>query len=1061
MKGNKIGINFFIIPFFMVFVSCSEDSDNTKHTYVVITSNDMINGENKFTYQIEGTCRGRSKKVEVMLTDTSGNSVIPRISPVCNEKGKWITQVDTSELAEGNIIVTATHNDFINRSYFTNAKIFKDTIPINLTINSLGNILAKSEEHYGISGSCTEDGHNVIVYLKEKEGVNQTDSETIACSQSSWETAFDTRNLAQGDVSIIANHQDRNGDFLEKSVDIIKDIEIPVFEIQNVENITAALQNVYDLNGTCSENNEHVMIKLTDSKDIPLELSPVPQPRCELGLWSGSVNVATLKDGDITLTVTHGDKTGNVVSKIINIEKDVEVPFLTINNPQHIFPNTLMNYALDGVCSENDTNVSVSISDSGNNSMEITFAVPCLEGRWQATNLNVSELNSGEVTITVSQLDHFQNLGMASTTIRKNDSALAITVNSPSPINIKNNEGYSLGGGCVPDGGEINAEIGGNSPVNSPVCEGGIWSANFNLKDLSESNSILITVDYHYNGGENHAEQQRFTIMKDIESPSLTLNNLLEIDRIIDSSYNLSGSCSENDNIVEIVVGNISAQTDCENLTWEKSLDVSNLNEGAVIVGITHRDDANNSFVIEREVNRDNSVIIKIPESPHIDSSNKFNYDLSGQCSEEGSEVNVSIGGVSPNIHPTCNNFEWNIDDLNVSTLNDGIVDITVTHGNSTATTSVQSGCYSDGEEAGTEADPIIVCNYENLKNINNGRHKYYILGANIDASDSWSEGEASCAAYDGMTVPSENPCLGMSPIGRFTGTFNGDDFQINNLYMRKEDESVGLFSELGGSGTVKNLNLRNVMLINTSTPDNYPSVGGIAGIVGSEAIIESCSLTGKVSGLSDAGGLAGFFEGTILNSYVDATIEGAIVGVLVGYSYSGVITNSYARGVAKGNNSNDSIAGGLVATIKFDSVIRNSYADVNVEEANIMGGLVGESEDSRIFSCYATGEVEAGTGNVGGLVGNAAAVDANSAVSTSFWDSQETGQTNSAIGGSGLSTTQMKISCTLGGSNGVCALGTAFTFSANSYPKVKQCTSGCNEDLAIFSSNLLGGQTP
>ena len=79
--------------------------------------------------------------------------------------------------------------------------------------------------------------------------------------------------------------------------------------------------------------------------------------------------------------------------------------------------------------------------------------------------------------------------------------------------------------------------------------------------------------------------------------------------------------------------------------------------------------------------------------------------------------------------------------------------------------------------------NPIVICDYAGLKNIQSGLNKHYVLGRDIDARASWSEGEdingQPCTPYDGnkTTELTEDFCSGMTPLaigtlGRFHRTF-------------------------------------------------------------------------------------------------------------------------------------------------------------------------------------------------------------------------------------------------------------------------------------------------
>ena len=109
-------------------------------------------------------------------------------------------------------------------------------------------------------------------------------------------------------------------------------------------------------------------------------------------------------------------------------------------------------------------------------------------------------------------------------------------------------------------------------------------------------------------------------------------------------------------------------------------------------------------------------------------------------------------------------------------------------------------------------------------------------------------------------------------------------------------------------------------------------------------------------------------------------------------------------------------------------------------------------------------------TGSAGGFVGGSISSDPPSPSANNFWDTERTGQASSAthanMTSTGLTTAQMQSDCA--GSNSsddICSLGSAFVFSAGSYPKLKKCTT-CEAgpilsflvSLLMDSKNLLVG---
>ena len=307
--------------------------------------------------------------------------------------------------------------------------------------------------------------------------------------------------------------------------------------------------------------------------------------------------------------------------------------------------------------------------------------------------------------------------------------------------------------------------------------------------------------------------------------------------------------------------------------------------------------------------------------------------------------------------------------------------------------------CRPAGE--GTKASPYLILTYEGLKGMRNNLTAHYRLGANIDASPSWSEGEAGCAAYEGDgELPASSPCTGWVPVGdnstdnnttRFTGSLDGGGYTINDLYVYVKVTSGtaygGLFGYTGRGAEIKNVGLTDVYVdVSSSSSNSY--AGGLVGRNNSGTIMNSYAI-GDVeadsnSGTSYGGGLVGYNDaGTISNSYArsDVTVSDSSAsdgGGLAGWN-NGTIVNSYATGQVSSASNNVAISyGGLVGYNR--GTISNSYAtgNVNVSTSGTSncqsGGLVGQN-DGAVSNSYAIGDVTISSvtttnSSAGGLVG-------------------------------------------------------------------------------------------
>jgi hypothetical protein len=244
----------------------------------------------------------------------------------------------------------------------------------------------------------------------------------------------------------------------------------------------------------------------------------------------------------------------------------------------------------------------------------------------------------------------------------------------------------------------------------------------------------------------------------------------------------------------------------------------------------------------------------------------------------------------------------------------------------------------------GTQDNPYIITNVDELVNVKYDLGAYYKLGSDIDLNG-----------------------INWTPIGnsnaQFTGNFDGDGYSIENLSMNNSGVNVNaLFGYIKGA-TIKNVVMKDTNILG----GDY--AGALVANASETSTIDGClAIDGTVSGGNYAGGLVGY--GTTLNisnssSTVTVTGTGDNVGGLVG-SLGGNITNCYTIGdvTSDGNN-----VGGIVGNITGS--ITSSYANGNVTSnaANSVGGIAGVLQGP-IVQSYSTGTIS-GVNNVGGLVGN------------------------------------------------------------------------------------------
>jgi hypothetical protein len=258
---------------------------------------------------------------------------------------------------------------------------------------------------------------------------------------------------------------------------------------------------------------------------------------------------------------------------------------------------------------------------------------------------------------------------------------------------------------------------------------------------------------------------------------------------------------------------------------------------------------------------------------------------------------------------------------------------------------------------AGEPSDPYRISRPEELNSIG---HNPRLMGAHFALVN-----DIDLGSIDFYIIGSE-----LSP---FSGSFDGNGHAVSHLTLKGEGP-LGMFAQLASGAEVKDLGV-----VDANITGSWDYVGGLVGSNGSwdwatpGGTIMNCYSTGAASGEYYVGGLVGFNDGTVTQCYSGGAVDGnAAVGGLVGLNgYRGTVIQCYCSAAVSGSYDVGGLAGG-------------SY----------YGG--------QVAYCYSIGVVS-GKGRAGGLVGDGY-VDS---ITSSFWDTQTSGQATSA-GGIGKTTAEM-----------------------------------------------------
>ena len=196
------------------------------------------------------------------------------------------------------------------------------------------------------------------------------------------------------------------------------------------------------------------------------------------------------------------------------------------------------------------------------------------------------------------------------------------------------------------------------------------------------------------------------------------------------------------------------------------------------------------------------------------------------------------------------------------------------------------------------------------------------------------------------------------TPLGAFTGTFDGDNHTIYNLNLTTAS-SAGLFSSVENGAVVENVKFANAVVNGA-----FDNVGLVAGV--NRGTVGKCEVLSADITNTSATGYTGAIVGSNLYDITTAMVNmcsataritaNGNAGGLVGYNKSSIVLNS--RAIINEFNASDAnaVLGGLVGvnestyvaadTTYYASAIKNAYAVLNAVtgQTATIGAIVGKN---------------------------------------------------------------------------------------------------------------------
>ena len=234
---------------------------------------------------------------------------------------------------------------------------------------------------------------------------------------------------------------------------------------------------------------------------------------------------------------------------------------------------------------------------------------------------------------------------------------------------------------------------------------------------------------------------------------------------------------------------------------------------------------------------------------------------------------------------------------------------------------------------SGTESDPYTITTTEGLDYLasfvnagNDCDGLYFQLGNDIayTATSVWNN---TSSQEDNFTSIStlEHP---------FSGHFDGQDHTVSGIRIYQRDNGLGLFGKLGSGGSIRRVVLANARITGCNV------LGGIAGVIEKNAVIEYCTVGADVALFFDDpngdgsfyGGITAMCEGNVRYCISSATLiadkkekESSPYGGIAGtVSWTGKVSHCIAKDAVI--STPGSPAGAIFGRKSYESTLTDNY---------------------------------------------------------------------------------------------------------------------------------------
>jgi len=415
-----------------------------------------------------------------------------------------------------------------------------------------------------------------------------------------------------------------------------------------------------------------------------------------------NLNLSAFADGTLDLSVVFTDSVGNTAAAATGTaQKDVVVDSVTnVQLNGGVTINASMEASVDLTFETTETgSAEYRISDGVNPDLTGTIAVSTA-GLVTVPALDVRTLNNGTLNLSVIFTDDLGNEAAAGlgSVIKDSDIPQApqnVQLNGGVTINASTAGSVNITGTVAEAGTLLYAIVDAlNNDVNGSmiVSSGAFTVSGLDVSDLEEGTlTVYVTLT---DASGNTSLDGNQTVKKDVVVQSATnvaLHGGVVINAASEADVDLTFTTTESGSAVYVVTDGFNIVTDMVIVTAAgiitvEGIDVSSLDDGSLDISIVFTDDAGNVAAAGLSTVVKDATIPQSPQSVQLNGgvtiiqATQTSLDLTGTVGEAGTlEYVISDGITTVSGSEAVGVGSYTVSGINVSSLNDGTLDISVT----------------------------------------------------------------------------------------------------------------------------------------------------------------------------------------------------------------------------------------------------------------------------------------------------------------------------------------------------------------------------------------------